>query len=646
VKANLGRLGRWIALHAVLIVVLGLTGSAAAQSSRTLVWDRWDVTIDQVDAVANSFRVTETYDMAFSGTFRFGTAAIPMGRIEGISVSRVLQDGRALLSGCQNAPGTFCTGYKDGNYEIGFNFFTPITDGSARFVLEYIVTGAIRVYPDGDQIWWNAIPSEHFGFPIRSGTITMMLPNGYAPREGIDPVEVYGVPGTIEVNGTTIRARADRQIGGSEEFGIRAQFPHHPNARVPRWQATDDAQRTYDETTRPVLNLVLIAVSGVILLGGVLFVLARYFSSGQDPKLGVVPEYLSSPPSSLPPSIVGGLIDESVDLRDIMATLVDLARRGYLVIEEDQTDGVFGKSSTFTFKRTDEPAGDLREHERIMLERIFAGGALERSMESLRNSFYTTIPQLRTSIYQAMVKEGLFRNNPETTRSIWTGAGVVIALLGAAGGFLMLINEGPTIADTLACLPIALVILGLTMVIAAVAMPSKTQKGAEEAAKWRAFEKYLRNLKKLQGEQAAAQHFEEYLPYAIAFGIDRMWMRELAEAPDVFVGMPPWYYPRHRGGRWAGGYTAGTPIPTGPVFPGDVARAGGGFSLDDMSRGMSNGLDSLSSGLSSMLNGAANAMTSRPQSTGSSGRWSSGGRSFSGGGFRGGGGGGGSRGFG
>ena len=86
--------------------------------------------------------------------------------------------------------------------------------------------------PGGDQLWWIAIPSEHYGFPIGSSTITVKLPAGFAPREGVDPVVTYGAPGDVQVNGTTVVAKATRQIGGNEAFEIRVQYPHDPNAHA------------------------------------------------------------------------------------------------------------------------------------------------------------------------------------------------------------------------------------------------------------------------------------------------------------------------------------------------------------------------------------------------------------------------------
>jgi hypothetical protein len=208
------------------------------------------------------------------------------------------------------------------------------------------------------------------------------------------------------------------------------------------------------------------------------------------------------------------------------------------------------------------------------------------------------------------------------------------------------------------CIPAAVGLVAVNAFIVGGAMPAKTRKGAEEAAKWRAFYEYLRNLDSYGGVEGAAERFDDYLPYAVAFGIDKEWIRQFTRSQTSYVPVPPWYYPTYLGGPWGRGYIPGTPIYRGGGafggsggLPGELARAGdGGLSLDQMSGNLSQGLESISAGLTSMVDSASRVMTSRPQpqqTSGSSGRWSGGGRSWSGGGFGGGGfSGGGSRGFG
>ncbi len=635
-----------------LILTLLFVSPIKAQD-RTIFWNRWDVLIDNVNVNTNAFDVTESYDIVFSGSFRFGSVVIPLTNLDSITNVTVSEAGRALEARCgSERAGTYCVENTSDGLSITYYFFQAINNTSDTFEISYRVNGGLRVYEGGDQLWWIAIPSDHFGFSIGESTIKVVMPEGYAPREGVDSVETYGVPGTVNVQGTTITATANRQIVNDETFEIRVQYPHNPAANPPGWQSSFDQQRNYDENTKPLVNIGLIGLSLLIAIGGTLGIYAVWYTKGRDPKIGSVPTFITDPPNKLSPAVVGTLIDEKADVQDVISIMIDLARRGYLVMEETQEAGLFGLGSTskFTFKRTDQAADDLLPYEKRMLNSMFAKG-MERTMDSLRNTFYTVISSLQSDLYKALVDEGLFTTNPQTTRAIWSGIGIL--LLVVAGVIFFTATElSDTVGELLYAVPLSLGFVGVVALIAGQAMPAKTRKGAEEAAKWQAFYEYLRNLEKYSDVAEASKHFDDYLPYAVAFGLDRAWVRRFAQVPNVPI--PYWYYPTYMGGRYRGGYIAGSPISHIPMggsgLPGDLARApGGGVSLDSMSRNMSGGLENISTGLTTMLASASRVMTSQPQSSssGGSGRWSSGGRGWSGGGgFGGGGSGGGSRGFG
>ncbi|MBZ0292333.1 MAG: DUF2207 domain-containing protein, partial [Anaerolineae bacterium] len=440
----------------VLTFVLVVLVYPAQAQTRTVFWQRWDVLIDNVDTQANRFDVTETYDVNFTGSFSFGSRVIAMDNLESINNIQVSENGRSLSAGCSERPGTYCEQMTQDGLSIRYYFFEPLTNESANFEIEYTVIGALRIYEGGDQIWWTAIPDEHFGFSIGESTVTLELPAGFGPREGIDRADTYGVPGNVTVNGTTVRATAVETIDGNEKFELRVQYPHDPQARVPSWQADFDTQRQFEENVAPLLNLGLIAISLLIAVGGPLAVLAFWYQRGRDPQVGPVPEFLSEPPSNLPPAVAGTLIDESADTRDIMSTLIDLGQRGYMVMEEDQSTGIFGigMNRTFSFKRTDKAYGsDLRPYEQRVIKKIFGGNRMERTLDSLKNNFYTAIPQVKKELYQELVSEELFKSDPDTVRKIWYGVGVFILILAGGAFFLMVgvLDEAPV--GAMMCLP-------------------------------------------------------------------------------------------------------------------------------------------------------------------------------------------------
>jgi len=657
---------RWAAVFSVTLLVTAATALAltalvwvtpASAQSRSVVWQHWDVLIDNVDTAANQFDVTETHDVHFSGTFRFGSRVIETDRLDDISNIRVSQGKTVYREGCSEQPATYCVSNTNDGRSITYYFAQPITDGSDVFTIQYTVDGALRSYPDGDQLWWSIIPEEHYGFPINASSTTAQMPAGFGPREAVDPVVTYGWPAQVDVRGTTVSVTTQGQVSGNGSLELRVQYPHNPAMFAPGWQSMFDVQRSFEEGAKPLIDLGLIVLGLVIGLGGPLGMYYLWYTRGRDPQIGPVPEYLSEPPSDLPPALIGTLVDEKADLRDVMSTIIDLARRGYVVIEETQNEGVFGfgRSSEFTFKRTDKATDDLYSFERRIMDKIFSGGKMERSMDSMKNTFYTEIPLIQNDLNELMVTNGLMKEKPTTTRGKWTGGGILLIVLAVFGGVAAVAGiEGLTPA--LLCIPAAVGFAGIIMASVGNYMPVKTHKGAEEAAKWNAFREYLQNLEKYGNVEEAKTRFDQYLAYAVAYGLDRTWIQRFSKLDDMPI--PIWYYPTYVGGPWGRGYRAGTPVghfgggfgTGGSGVPGGLARADdGGFSFDNMSGNLTAGLNNMSNGLTQMLNSASSTFTSRPQSasSGSSGSWSSGGSSFSGGGFSGGGSsGGGSAGFG
>jgi uncharacterized membrane protein YgcG len=628
----------------VLLALLVLATSTVMAQTRSVVWDRWDVVIDNVDTEANAFDVAEIYDVRFFGTFSFGQAVIPLDNLESIRNIEVIQDGVALTQSCGSAAGTFCTNRVQEGISIVYYFRRQVTNEVVNVELRYTVDGALRVYEGGDQLWWIAVPEEKYGYPVNQSTLTVRMPPGFGPREGIDPVVTYGAESNVQVNGTMITATALSGVRPDQAFEIRVQYPHDPAARVAPWQSAFDERRAFEEGAQPWFTLGGLLFGALIAIGGPLAVFYLWFSRGRDPEVGPVPEYLAEPPSNLPPALVGTLIDENAEMRDIVSTLIDLAERGYVVIEE--VDGLLRDSHKFTL--TDKPITELRRYEQRFLNAIFRGKG-DASMNELKNKFYTAIPGLQNALYDDMVAEGFFKNNPSKIRGYWLGGGMLVLFAGV-GLVAVLASMIDVLTPAVMCIPAGLVLTGLALLMASSAMPSKTPKGALEAAKWNAFREYMTNLQKYQAVEEASDRFSQYLPYAVAFGMERTWIRRFAQLETVPA--PPWYHRPYYGRRtwWGGRVDApGTGLPrAGDMAPGEIARAGGDGALNDMAGGLSEGLNNMSDGLTRMLNSASQTFNSRPQaSSGSSGSWGGGGSSWSGGGFSGGGGGGGgSRGFG
>jgi hypothetical protein len=618
---------QWILLAVIVFSLLaGVTDTAHAQNS-AIYWKRWDVDITRLDTINNVFHVKETHMLvANSRAFNGGDRKIPLNRVTGITNVQMSENGQPYTvlaqspTSCEGRLGHVCVSVDDGQQIIYYNFFARAQVGQERtVVIEYDVTGALRSYPDGDQLFWGAIAADRPA-EIVAGRITVQMPDGVNPNR----VATYPDTWVQSGDGRTLIFTAPGTIAKGELIEVRVQYPHNPRMTAPAWQAG------YDLEVRlmPIITLLMAILGGFIGIGGMVWTVVKWsgFRRGIEPP--VVPEYLTEPPGQFPAGIAGTLIDGSADTRDVMGTLMDLARRGYLVIEQTEERSLLGTKTEFTFHKLDGDGASLRKYESTMLNGLFGGMRDSVELAALRNKFYTTVETMKRELNAEMVTEKIYRRAPSDIFGRWLGGGIALIVVGAVGGSALLAGEG--IPDLLRPLlfPLgALAFLGMVFTLLSRGMVTRTADGQLQYVKWRAFRKYLDNIEKYTDLAQAKDKFEQYLGYAVAFGLDKEWFRKFA---PVLTSMPEWYHHSSGNGRWRRDWSGDR----GPSWEGGVGSRGG---LNEMSGNLTQGLAAMSGGLTALLNTASAVMTSQPSSSSSGG--------FSGGGGGGGSSGGGSAGF-
>ncbi|MFQ5342754.1 MAG: DUF2207 domain-containing protein, partial [Anaerolineae bacterium] len=369
----------------------------------------------------------------------------------------------------------------------------------------------------------------------------------------------------------------------------------------------------------------------------------------RDAPVPMVAEYLPQPPGDLPPGVVGTLLDETADMQDIIATIVDLARRGVISMQEIEKPGFLGIGTRrdFVFEKQDHNE-TLRPYEKTLLHELFRGRQ-SRKLSSLKQKFYKALPDLQDELYEEVVRAGFFQRSPESTRRIYAVLGVLGMVFSAIIGFFTLFFMVSFAGATL-CIPFGMGVVSLGLLIFAKVMPRKTTQGSEAAVQWRAFKRYLDNIEDYTDLKQAKDIFDKYLPYAIAFGLANSWVQKFAR---VDAPAPPWYQPAgpYWDEPWPRGYgrrtyrRGGRPVIVrgggrrGGARPASGSgRSGGGMpDLQETSDSMGRSLQSMSDGLASMLNVAGSILGSAPSSSGGGG-WSGGGGGGGGGGGSGGGG--------
>lgn len=621
---------RWLKVVGIVVLLIFSFGSSqrAEAQDRTLVWKTWDTTIRINED--GSFNVREVYEIEFiGGPFTFGFRNISLDQVESIVDVQVSEQGQYYTASTTEAAQTYYTSRADGDLVVNW-FYSPTTNQTRTFVIEYRVLGGLIVDTEGDILNWQAVGEEH-AYSIQSSDVQIVVPSG-ALIIVEDPPASRGVTASqnMSSNQTSVAFNATN-IPANTPLEVYVRFTHGViPATAPTWQAEYERQAQWDTTWGPVVNLASGAISLAVLMFGGLGVYLLWGRLGRDPKTGPVPSYLSEPPSAISPGIVGALVDEKVDLQDIMAVLMDLATRGYVQMEEQEVKGLVRKTSTFTFHRVEGSGEPEKSYERDLLRAVF-GSRKSVDLDDLQYKFYDEIPKLKRAMYDALVDEGLFPKNPNAVRTRWIVLGIGGVVLSFGGGFCSLAAVG-SYAPAIICLFVATGIVSLVLIAVGQVMPVKSHKGAEEAAKWKAFKAYLTKIESLENMEEAGDKFDSYLPYAVAFGIEKLWIRTFAKYPAAPI--PHWYFPywttsAHRS-------TLGKPV-TGRPSIRDLSaeQVTPGASLDSLSGGLAGGLERMSDGLTSMLDSTARTLTSVPQSSSSSGGF--GGSTFSSGGFSGGG---------
>ena len=295
------------------------------------------------------------------------------------------------------------------------------------------------------------------------------------------------------------------------------------------------------------LHLVFIVAMLIVGVGGFVAIVILWFTQGRDPAIGIVADIIPEPPDDLPPGAAGTLVDERVHHRDVVATLLGLGRHGAIQIVDQVVDGPARGHDYLLIAR--DPKKVTSRLERDLLQVLFGHmpePGEEVHLGDVKHRFEGHEEEIRDDLYQEMVDRDYFKRSPSETRRRWRRLGWLGLVTSLVVGIFLTVRVDPFAILT----TIAAVIIWAALLRMSTAMPQKTRHGAEAAAKWRAFKRYLESIERHGPLEEARGIFDQYLSYAVAFGIERDWLRKFAQ---VGASSPGWFQEVGRPGG-PGGY--------------------------------------------------------------------------------------------
>ena len=403
-------------------------------------------------------------------------------------------------------------------------------DGRQVYEITYNVQNGILFFSDHDELYWNVTGN---GWPVEIGSAvaTVRVDSGGRPL----PLRTRcytGARGSREEacrisdapEGATYRATRGFRPG--EGMTVVLGWEKGVVAPPPRWKRLLLA-------LDPSRNWGFLAPAAT--LG---FMLALWSRKGRDPDPGDPLVVSYAPPEEggrpLLPAEAGALIDERLDPRDITASVVDLAVKGYLSIEERKTEGLFFDRTDHLLRKEKEPR-ELSPFERLLMERLFAGRGDEVRVSELKLSFYRNLEELNETAFRSLVGMRYFSADPLRVRKRYVGAGIALTMGGVALAFLL----GRLAADDSPRFLVPFALCGAVVLLFASRMPAKTLKGVKARGRVKGFEEFLLRAEKDRLERMNDPRlFERYLPYAIALDVSDRWAKAFE---GIYQERPGWY---------------------------------------------------------------------------------------------------------
>src|SRR5579872_3622926 len=503
----------------ILLMLLAITCSADAKSWRISHFE--DAIIVNTDGSA---LVNETITLVFVGEWHGIHRTIPI-EYPGpdgtnfqlfVNVVSITDENGVKLKYDSSASGA----HRD------LKIYIPNAVNTTRTLqIAYRVRNGTRFFDQYDEFYWN-VTGNDWPVPIDHASAIVHFPENAAGSLRAQAFTgLYGSishEATAEVNGANVRFETTGPLpmrgGLTSDIYIPKGILQQPGPLT---------RASWFLRSNP---LVLLPPWAVV----VMFCLWWFKGRDPNPGLSVAPMY--EPPVDMSPAEVGSLIDDKVNPRDITSTIVDLAVRGFVKIEETVDQGLIFHHKDYIFHLLipRQKWTGLAPHERVMLENIFAGDVAEARLSSLKNRFYTAIPVIRDDIMSALRRKGMYLIDPDSANAYMLGGAAL-----TAAPFILLAVTGA--ADVFGSVPLAVVTIAIAALIVWLfgrQMTCKTLKGARTRVSILGFEEFMNRVDADRIKRMPPDTFERFLPFAMALGVEHHWAQAFA---GIVKDPPSWY---------------------------------------------------------------------------------------------------------
>ena len=454
------------------------------------------------------------------------------------------------------------------------------SDEVKRFLIVYEIKDAVKRYNDVAEFYWKIIEEEHEYIRNFNAEVNLL-------ESSPDLFKLFvhsaAKPGTMIFSDDLKKVSVAMQDIPKNRF-VEFRLLTSPSVFS---DVESIEQNKYESILNEErLNLVQSSISTnviflcpILLIPLVVIFLYFYFKYGVEPKVKYEGIYEHDPPMKIPPMALAHLIagrfeGSQMQVRGFIATILDLARRGYITIKEEVKSRVFfsdKKEQRFILtkkgKKELTSPKKLLDFELLVLKFLFqvvpSGGSMDISSDKVVIRTRKIYPEVTSSDivdWNRKKRLGLsfigtlfkkasswfeskhFRietNLSMAKRNLFLIISIIYLI--SISAFLIWVQ-----AVFIPLVIIGALIVGIFLLFASIPILRKTPESTLALKRWKAFKKFITDFSAMKDAPTTLIHiWDEYLIYAVVLGVAKKLLKileKLALEQHVKFVAAGWYY--------------------------------------------------------------------------------------------------------
>ena len=427
-----------------------------------------------------------------------------------------------------------------------FYYNNPGFSTITTFTYEYTIKGVITQYNDISELNWVLL--DYQPFTINNVNINVTLPSGnYDIKD--EKTFFHGSGSAIrkfvdtnKINISTKKLSTDEQIEVRLLLGNEI-FDSVRDANKVNINAVDDILKFELDQEKQANNLywitriatILIILIYIVIMSIVIIICYKKYDKEYVSEF--YNEYYRELPASYSPAVMGYLYKfREIDDNDLTATLLDLIRRKYLLLDTNGSSSEEKDPNYIIMLNKEKSQNDLTDSEKYLIRWFIKEIGDGEKVTSLQlNSYCKSYSGAKQYQYSSQTwykqiksearKYNFFDNDNSNFKSTYITLGTIISIIAMVClGIVAFICK----YFLAGCLIVGVACLLVSYIIYVNSINRRSKQGNEDFVRWRAFKKFLEDFSSFEDYPVPSLIiWEHYLVYATSFGIAEKVMDQL-----------------------------------------------------------------------------------------------------------------------